>query len=69
MSSEPTQVSQNRLNLTGLSALTIILSINQVTAHLKRYNPAAYWIKDRKHRKSHPKARTDDYKQTDVSQI
>ena len=60
---------QNRPNKTGLSALTIILSINQPTAHLKRCNPAACWVKDRKHWKSHPKASTDDYKQTKVLKI
>ena len=63
------QLSQNRLNWTGLSALTILLSINQVTAHFKWCNPTACWVKDRKHRKSHPKASTDDYKQTKVLQI
>ena len=46
--------------------LTIILSVNQVTAHLKQCNPAACWVKDRKHWKSHPKASTDDYMQTEV---
>ena len=42
------------------------LRINQVTAHLKRCNPAACQIKDRKHWKSRTKTSTDDYKQTEV---
>ena len=32
-------------NLNRLSALTIILSFNQVTAHLKRCNSAACWLR------------------------
>ena len=49
--------------------LTIILSINQVTAHLKRYNRAVCWVKDRKHRKSLTKTSIDDYEQTKVFSI